>query len=91
MCETMRNVNSAAMERRHYGYSDDIAAGSNPASLHQKQGDNMIKIIDIILAVILFVLVLIYAFVDLKSYDEDMLLIAILMTTLILGYPKDKF
>lgn len=51
----------------------------------------MIKIIDIIFAVILFVLVLIYAFVDLKSYDEDMLFIAILMTTLILGYPKDKF
>jgi len=51
----------------------------------------MIKIIDIILAVILMVLVLIYAFVDLKSYDEDMLLISILMTTLILGYPKDKF
>ena len=49
------------------------------------------KILDIALAVILMILVLIYAFVDLKSYDEDMLLIAILMTTLILGYPKDKF
>lgn len=49
------------------------------------------KMLDIVLAVILLILVLIYAFVDLKSYDADMLLIAILMTTLIFGYPKDKF
>lgn len=49
-----------------------------------------IKIINIILAVILLVLVLIYAFADFGYFYEDVLLISILMTALILCFPKDK-
>lgn len=50
----------------------------------------MIKVINIILAVILLVLALIYAFADFGYFYEDVLLISILMTALILCFPKDK-